>query len=326
MSSLSKIIQSAVLIISVPLFIYSIYRVCDYQEIAQNEKDYAQNITQLAPEIEKSDHKPLQDEDPQDEIQQDIIDEVAVRKIQPWATNMLSRNSDAIGWIRIPGFTDDNGNEYINFPVLQGTDNDFYLNHNLDKEYYYSGSIYVDYTDKITKDKQPNNIVIYGHHMRTLGTSFTHLAEYKDGVEMLKKHPIIEFNTIYDAKPMEYIIVSCYVAAAYDWQDNNLFDYWRYHYFNSKKPFKEWYDRTMAHSWYSCNIKCTEEDDYITLSTCSNEVKDMRWVIVAKKLTKKDDKEKIIQSYAEKPDSEIYFPACWQYVWGNQKKYLGWAY
>ena len=163
--------------------------------------------------------------------------------------------------------------------------------------------------------------------MRNLGTSFTHLAEYKDGVDFLKNHPIVEFNTIYDEAPEEYIIISCYVAAESESQDDDLFDYWRYLEFDDNEyQFKNWLKRTKECSWYSCDIQCDENDQYITLSTCSNEVLEMRWVITAKRLDEDDNKEKIIDSYTEKKDEDIYFPQVWKNVWGNHKKYLGWNY
>lgn len=161
----------------------------------------------------------------------DLQNEEYPRKIQDWAKDLLARNNDAIGWIRIPGFVDENGKEYINYPVFQHSDNDYYLTHDIDGNYYMSGSIYVDYRETIDEYGQPDNIVIYGHHMRNLGTAFTHLAEYKSGINMLEKYPIIEFNTIYE-KNQEYAIVSVYVAAINEWQDPDLFPYWLYYNFD----------------------------------------------------------------------------------------------
>ena len=138
---------------------------------------------------------------------------------------------------------------------------------------------------------------------------------------------MIKFNTIYDEAPEEYIIISCYVAAESESQDDDLFDYWRYLEFDDNEyQFKNWLKRTKECSWYSCDIQCDENDQYITLSTCSNEVLEMRWVITAKRLDEDDNKEKIIDSYTEKKDEDIYFPQVWKNVWGNHKKYLGWNY
>ena len=65
--------------------------------------------------------------------------------------------------------------------------NNYYLKKNIDKEYYESGSIYAGIVwFRLMKKGQADNITIYGHHMRSLGTAFTHLAEYKQGVDFLK--------------------------------------------------------------------------------------------------------------------------------------------
>ena len=326
MSKRRDIISTLILICSIPLFAYSLYRIYAYDDMINRETSYAKELQNLAPE--KTDNSQDYDIHISDSSEFDgIFDYEEPREIQHWAKELLARNSETVGWIRIPGFTDSNGQEYINYPVMQGDDNEYYLSHNLDKEYYYSGSAFADCYSKIDENGQPNNIVIYGHNMRTLGTAFTHLNEYKQGADFLKKYPIIEFNTIYDEGPEDYAIISCYVAAANEFQDDDVFYYWRYHYFDDKKyKFDYWLNKTLHSSWCSCDIKCDEDDQYITLSTCSNEVRSMRWVITAKKLDKDDDREKILDSYKDKDNSDIYFPRYWRYAWGNNKKYLGWNY
>ena len=89
--------------------------------------------------------------------------------MQAWAKKLLKRNKEVVGWIKIPGFTNSEGKEYINYPVLQHSDNDYYLTHNIDNQPYESGSIYADYVVPIDKNGQADNITIYGHHMRKLG-------------------------------------------------------------------------------------------------------------------------------------------------------------
>lgn len=318
--------KKIIVIASIPLFIFSVYRLHNYEASIMNKKEHEQEIVNLAPEskdISKTDESSVID-DSSSEAEKPKKKE---RKLQSWAKDLLERNGEAVGWIKIPGFKNDDGKEYINFPVLQHSDNDYYLYHDIDGLWNESGSIYADFTVKIDERGQPDNIVIYGHHMRNLGTSFTHLAEYKDGVDFLKKYPIIEFNTIYDEEPEEYVIISCYVAAVDESQDENLFDYWRYLKFDKTEyKFSTWIKRTKECSWYSCDVQCDKNDEYITLSTCSNEVQGMRWVITAKKIDEDDDKNKILESYKEKDDTDIYFPPVWSYVWGNHKKYLGWNY
>lgn len=319
----AEVMRKIVFIGSIVLFCSSINQLTDFLETDKETLEYSTQIQSLEPSF--TDDITFTDKSVDDT--ENVAPQAEERKVQKWAKSLLKRNKEVVGWIKIPGFVNSSGEEYINYPVLQHDDNDYYLTHNIDNQPYESGSIYADYVVPIDKNGQPDNITIYGHHMRKLGTSFTHLAEYKGGVKLLKKCPIIEFNTIYDSNE-EYIIVSCFVAAINEQQDNgHLFDYWRYRDFDEGDyKFETWKKNITKASWYSCNAELDEDDDYITLSTCSNEVAEMRWVIVAKKLDEDDDKDAIIASYKEKKDKDIYFPQVWRNVWGNQKKYLGWSY
>ncbi|WP_124098071.1 class B sortase [Ruminococcus sp. Marseille-P6503] len=327
----AEVVRKIVFIFSIFIFVFSINELTDFLKSDQEQIDYAQEIVKYEPDF---DDLNLNDVSGDAEDGADIPESSdKERKVQSWAKDLLKRNDEVVGWIKIPGFVNSNGEEYINFPVLQHvTDNidegnNYYLKRNLDEEYYDSGSIFADCVIPIDKDGQADNITIYGHHMRKLGTSFTHLAEYKDGVDFLKKYPVIEFNTIYDSGE-KYVIIGCFVAAAEDNQDDiPIFDYWRYRNFDDDEySFESWIDNVRKQSWYSSDVECTEDDDYISLSTCSNEVSDMRWVIVAKKMTADDNLDLIVESYEERDDKDIYFPKCWRNVWGNNKKYLGWSY
>ena len=334
-----EIIRKFIFIGSIVIFALSINELTDFLKTDQAELNYAQGIVKYEPDWDTDLEldgvgTDVDADDNSGSADAPKSTKTTKRTVQAWAKELIKRNSDVIGWIKIPGFVNENGDEYINFPVLQRTyqgsindANEYYLRHDIDGNYYESGSIFADCLVPVDEKGQPDNIVIYGHHMRRLGTSFTHLAEYKEGVDFLKKHPVIEFNTVYDVNE-KYVIIACFVAAAEDNQDDiPIFDYWRYRMFDEEDySFDKWIDNVNKESWYSCDVKCTEDDDYITLSTCSNEVADMRWVIVAKKMTANDNLDLIVKSYKDRPDSEIYFPRVWRNVWGNNRKYLGWAY
>ncbi len=325
----SEVMRKIIFIFSIFLFAFSLNELTDFLQSDASELNYAQEIVKYEPDFDTIDLT----KDTDDESSDTAPEADGARIIQDWAKPLLERNSEVVGWIKIPGFVNSDGEEYINFPVLQhvtddtSVGNSYYLTRNIDQQYYESGSIFADCLVPINEEGQADNITIYGHHMRKLGTSFTHLAEYKDGIDFLKEHPIVEFNTIYDSGE-QYIIIGCFVAAIEDYQDDvPIFDYWRYRNFNDDDyTFESWIDNVRKQSWYSVDVDCTADDDYITLSTCSNEVADMRWVIVAKKLTADDNLDLIMASYAEKDDQDIYFPKCWRNVWGNNKKYLGWSY
>ena len=80
-------------------------------------------------------------------------------------------NSDIIGWLEIEGTN-------VNYPVLQGKDNDYYMTHNYKKEYSKEGSLFLDkdYDWKIPS----TNLLIYGHNNRGTNKMFSALINYKD--------------------------------------------------------------------------------------------------------------------------------------------------
>lgn len=322
----NEVVRKIVFMFSIVLFCVSLGQLKDFLQADEQTGTYVQDIVKYEPDF--SDDITYEDNVGADEI--DIASPESSdkkRTVQDWAKDLLERNEDVVGWIKIPGFKNSENEEYINFPVLQGTDNEYYLKKDIDKRPYESGSIYADAWATIDENGQSDNITIYGHHMRYLGTSFTHLAEYKKGVDFLKDYPVIEFNTIYDTK-CKYVIISAFVANVYEDQDEgNLFVYNGYRYFDDGDyNFENWYKEITKRSWYSVDVECTAEDKYITLSTCSNETKNLRWVIVAKKLTAQDNLDHIVDSYKDKDNKDIYFPKCWRDVYGNNKKDFGWAY
>jgi sortase B len=77
-------------------------------------------------------------------------------------------NSDIVGWIRIPG-TD------IDYPILQGGDNEHYLSRNYLGEFATAGSIFLDYRNDFSDDF----IVVYGHRM-SYGGMFTDIIKFQD--------------------------------------------------------------------------------------------------------------------------------------------------
>ena len=70
---------------------------------------------------------------------------------------LKEQNSDAVAWIKV-------NNTNIEYPVVKGSNNSFYLNHSFDKSNNSAGWIFADYRNKF--DNTDKNIVIYGHNMK----------------------------------------------------------------------------------------------------------------------------------------------------------------
>lgn len=70
---------------------------------------------------------------------------------------LKEQNNETIAWLKV-------NNTNVEYPVVKGTNNSFYLNHSFDKSNNSAGWIFADYRNKF--DNTDKNIVIYGHNMR----------------------------------------------------------------------------------------------------------------------------------------------------------------
>lgn len=173
-------------------------------------------------------------------------------------SNLISANEDFKFWLKI-----DNTN--IDYPVVQGKDNDFYLKHDFFKSKNASGSIFLDYR---VNNKSRNNI-IYGHNMKN-GSMFANIELFKDEkffnenkfitIEKNNKQYIYEIFSVYylDAKNTDYL------------QCN----------FNSDEEFDNFIHCIKERSLFKSN-KELNSNDIITLSTCSYEGKNFRTAVHA---------------------------------------------
>lgn len=221
------------------------------------------------------------------------------RVIAPKFQELFSKNSDLVGWLEI-----DNTN--ISFPVLQTTDNSFYLSHDFEKNSSITGAIFADYRYPVLAQNPADNTVIYGHNT-TNGTFFGALHQYKK-LDFMKSHPVIKFNTLYgDGK---YKIVSCFLINTRESQDDRkLFDYHNRILFKDESDFKEFYDEIKERSYYDINVDAKYGDELLTLSTCSLEFLDGRFVIVARKIRDNESESVDTDSIVENKDR--YMPLVW---------------
>lgn len=86
-----------------------------------------------------------------------------------WA-GLQAQNPDILGWIIVPGAD-------ISYPVVQGTDNAYYLTHTALKEENRVGAVFLDYM--VSRDLTSDNSIIYAHSV-DIGGMFTNLDKFKD--------------------------------------------------------------------------------------------------------------------------------------------------
>ena len=201
----------------------------------------------------------------------------APRDIMPAAAALLAENPDTVGYIQIPGCVDE--------PVVKGTDNEYYLTHNFYNQQRSCGTCFADYRSVVGDWERSDNITLYAHNQRD-GTMFGELDRYTYDYHYWLKNPFVYFNTNYSEDV--YVIVSSFVINIEPSVDNGrkVFDYQNYVNFTDSGDysFDHFYSEIMKRTQFLTDIDCNENDQYLTLSTCSYEWDEARHVMVARKL------------------------------------------
>lgn len=183
---------------------------------------------------------------------------------------ITAMNPDFIGWISI----EDTG---VSFPVMYSPDRpDFYLRHNFSGEYSDSGTPYLDAACTLTDQRRSNNLIIYGHNMKT-GTIFGPLTEYKKP-ETYRDHPIVRLDTLYGDGAYEV-----FAAFAIDVVEDPDFAYNTYVDMD-EAAFASFVSQAKARSDVDSGITPVYGDELLTLSTCEYSSPNGRYVVCARRL------------------------------------------
>ncbi|MDR0992862.1 MAG: class B sortase [Ruminococcus sp.] len=186
-------------------------------------------------------------------------------------------NPDYIGYIWVPGCD-------ISDPVVRGENNEEYLATTYYGASNKAGAIFMDWRTVVTKDSVSPNIVLYGHNQKD-GTMFGNLKNYRFADKFYQQNPFIQFNTIYDVG--DYVIFAYFVTNALPEQDSEG-EVFRYHDYNEQlrdeNTFYTYLDEVYKRSYIIPPFDVRFGDQLLTLSTCSTEFRDSRFVVFARKL------------------------------------------
>ena len=185
---------------------------------------------------------------------------------------LFNQNKKLIGWVKI---ADTN----IDYPVMQTSDNEYYLDHNLNQEYDKNGSIFMDKDCDVLKPS--TNFILYGHHMQS-GKMFGKLHLYEKE-SYFKEHPYIQFDTIYEEGLYEIMYV--FRSRVYG-ETEIVFKYYQFIDADSEQEFNSYMEEMKSMSFYDTGVTAQFGDQLLTLSTCDYEEKNGRFVVVAKKIAK----------------------------------------
>lgn len=183
---------------------------------------------------------------------------------------LYNKNKKLIGWLKI----DDT---IIDYPVMQTSNNEYYLTYNFNQEYDKNGSIFMDYQCEAFPRSQ--NLILYGHHMKS-GKMFGDLEKYVKE-SYYKEHSVIQFDTIYEKGTYQIM----YVFRAKVLKENDVsFKYYQFINANSVEEFNSYMKEMAEMSLYDTGVTAEYGDELLTLSTCDNSQTDGRFAVVAKRI------------------------------------------
>lgn len=180
-----------------------------------------------------------------------------------WAS-LKALNPDVSGWIYIK-------DSMINYPLVQGSDNQKYLNYSYDGSWNRLGSLFIDH--RTADDFEVPHTIIYGHNMLT-EDMFGTLERYKDPAYFEKHRDIF---VMLDGTTKKYLVFSAYKTDAYG--DTYTIA------FKDTNEFGVYLSKMKGQSLYDTKIPVSGKDQIITLSTCaSSNNKNERFVVQAKEV------------------------------------------
>ena len=180
-------------------------------------------------------------------------------------------NADTIGWLRIDGA---NINNVVMFaPDTPGK----YLHMDFYGKWSYRGTLYVaENCDVRTAD----NILIYGHHMKD-GSMFAALLNYADDT-FWEEHPTIRFDTLEETGTYQ-VLAAFYIDVSLS-EDGVAFPFYEYTGLRDEAIFQEYLAQVGDRALYSTGVTAEFGEQLLTLSTCSYNTSDERFVVVAKQV------------------------------------------
>lgn len=175
---------------------------------------------------------------------------------------LRAKSSDAIGWIYGP-------NSPIDYPIAYTDNNFYYLDHLLGQEEpNANGTIFMD--TKCASDFTDRNTLIYGHNMND-GSMFASLRNYRDAA-YYPEHPVIYLSTPNCNYRLDLIAGFVTEPTSFAYVNN----------FDEVEQFMHHIELCKSSSTFQSEVQVTEEDQIVTLSTCTYEIDDGRYVVVGK--------------------------------------------
>ena len=237
------IISTIVLVVSIAVFCVSGFQLYKIMSGYHKGKAEYDKILEIA----------VEEKEPEEEGQEDSF--------RVNFDELLAINPDTVGWIRFSPEP-----SQINYPVVQGDDNDLYLHKTFSANDNTVGAIFVNVYNN--PDFNDRNTIIYGHRMND-NSMFHDLAKYEDK-SFWESNPYFYIYTP-DGREITYHIYSTGVVK--DVSDTYLTE------FASDEEYQAFLNMTKEVAAYDTGVEVGTDDVIVTLSTCTKASNDDRFVV-----------------------------------------------
>lgn len=263
MNKTTKILLIVLCVVCLLVAAVSAYRLVsilgEYKAAVESYDDLSQSVVTTDEDIPEE-NRPAETPQPE-EIVETPSEPAEKSPITVDFQSLLADNEDVVGWIYCE-------NTVINYPIAQGDDNDEYLHHLLDGTYNSSGTLFVDC--ECAPEFAGANTIVYGHNMKN-GSMFYSLLNYREQ-SYYDAHPVLYLNT--PTQNYRIDVFSGYICN-YDSDTYTLS-------FPSEEDYVSYINKMKSQSNFDCDVEVTGDDRIITLSTCTYEYDNARYVVQGK--------------------------------------------
>lgn len=239
------------LIFFLSIFAVSINQVYQWLKDNKEIENISDDVVKDTKVKEKEDTKNTENVNPPEDLSNDYWDYIKMNLLEVDFNELLRKNPDTVGWIEVKGTN-------INYPIVQTTDNSYYLNHAFDGSKNEAGWVFMDYRNDSVNFNQ--NTIIYAHS-RLTGSMFGSLKNILNSSWYTNKNNhIIRLST-----PTENTM----------WQVFSVYTIPKESYyitpsFNSNEAYLEFLNTIKSRSEVDFSGTVNTNDKILTLSTCKD--------------------------------------------------------
>lgn len=233
------------------IFIFSAYKLYSWHNDNKEIETIADDVVKDTKVKEKEDTENTENINPPDNRDNDYWNYIKMSLLEVDFNELLAKNPDTVGWIQVKGTN-------INYPIVQTTDNSYYLTHAFDKTKNEAGWVFMDYRNDAVNFNQ--NTILYAHS-RLTGSMFGSLKNILESSWYTNKNNhIIRLSTPTENTMWQVFSVYTIPKESYYITPN----------FNSNEAYQEFLNTMKSRSEVEFSAEVNTNDKILTLSTCKD--------------------------------------------------------